>query len=159
MFLYNNFMKFNVLFLMFLFSINLFSTDFEIEIMSAGDGSETKIFKFSDNITYRHFYSHQNWKDNLGDWGTLECAGNHTIIKNKGTILKNYCKGINKDGDLFWLMMDRNSVDFDAGLGTLKYKKGTGKFKNHEGTECIYAINFLKHGNGTFQKAKCKYNK
>ena len=121
-------MKLNLLFLMLLFSINLFSTDFEIEIMSAGDGSETKIFEFSDSITYRHFYSHQNWKDN-------------------------------KDGDLFWLMMDRNSVDFDAGLGKLKYKKGTGKFKNHEGTECIYAINFLKHGNGTFQKAKCKYKK
>ena len=116
-------MKLNLHFLMFLFSINLFSTDFEIEIMSAGDGSETKIFEFSDNITYRHFYSHQNWKDNLGDWGTLECAGNHTIIKNKGTILKNYCKGINKDGDLFWLLMDRNSVDFDAGVGKLKYKK------------------------------------
>ena len=81
-------MKLNILFMIFLFSIHLFSTDFEIEIMSAGDGSETKIFKFSDNITYRHFYSHQNWKDNLGDWGTLECAGNHTIIKNKGTILK-----------------------------------------------------------------------
>ena len=48
MFLYNNFMKLNVLFLMFLFSINLFSTDFEVEIFSAGDGSGTKIFEFSD---------------------------------------------------------------------------------------------------------------
>ena len=66
-------MKLIVLFFIFLFSINLFSTDFEIEIMSAGDGSETKIFEFSDNITYRHFYSHQNWKDNLGDWYTRVC--------------------------------------------------------------------------------------
>ena len=56
-------------------------------------------------------------------------------------------------------MMDRNSIDFDSGLGKIKYKKGTGKFKNHEGTECVYAINFLKYGNGTFQKAKCKYKK
>ncbi len=150
-------MKLNLLLLCTLLSINLFSYDFEIEIMSAGDGSEAKIFQFSDDITYRHHYSHQNWKDNLGDWGTLECAGNHTIIKNKGTILKNYCKGLNKDGDIFWLMMERNSVDFDAGVGKLYYRNGTGKYKNHEGTECIYAINFLKNGRGTFQKAKCKY--
>ena len=54
---------------------------------------------------------------------------------------------------------DGTSNIADACLGKLKYKKGTGKFKDHEGTECIYAINFLKHGNGTFQKAKCKYKK
>ena len=149
-------MKLNILFLIFLFSINLFSTDFEIEIMSAGDGSETKIFEFSDNITYRHFYSHQNWKDNLGDWGTLECAGNHTIIKNKGTILKNYCKGINKDGDLFWLMMDRNSVDFEAGLGKIKYKNGTGKFKKLINANCIYAVEISEEF--SILKQKCKTN-
>ena len=75
----------------------------------------------------------------------------------KGTILKNYCKGLNKEGDLFWLMMDRNSIDFDAGVGKIIYKKGTGKFKKYEGTECVYAITFLSTGNGTFQKAKCKF--
>ena len=150
-------MKLTTLSLLMLFSITLSSYDFEIEIFAAGDGSETKIFKFSDNITYRHFYSFQNWKDNLGDWGTLECAGNHTIIKNKGTIFKNYCKGLNQDGDIFWLTMDRNSVDFEAGVGKLNYKKGTGKFKNYEGTECIYAVKFLKNGNATFQKARCNY--
>ena len=152
-------MRLYLIFLFLFISINSFSYDFEIEIMSAGDGSETTIFKFSDNITYRHFYSFQNWKDNLGDWGTLECAGNHTIIENEGTILKNYCKGINKDGDLFWLMMDRNSTDFDAGLGKIQYREGTGKFEKYFGTECIYAINFLKYGNGTFQKAKCNFKK
>ena len=152
-------MRILLFFSFLIFNSNLFSYDFELEILSAGDGSDTKVFKFSDNIIFRQFHSYQNWKDNLGDWGTLECAGNHTTIKNVGTILKNYCKGINKDGDIFWLMMDRNSVDFEAGLGKIKYKNGTGKFKNHEGTECIYAINFLKHGNGTFQKAKCKYKK
>ena len=88
---------------------------------------------------------------------SLECAGNHTIIKDKGTILKNYCKGLNKDGDIFWLMMDRNSMDFDAGIGKITYRKGTGKFDKYEGVECLYAITFLANGNGTFQKAKCKF--
>ena len=149
-------MKINFFFFI-LFNVNLYSNDFELEIMSASDGNETTIFKFSDNITYRHFRSFQNWKDSLGDWGTLECVGNHTIIKNEGTILKNYCKGLNKDGDMFWLMMDRNSLDFDAGVGKLKFRKGTGKFKNYDGTKCVYAITFLFNGNGTFQKAKCNF--
>ena len=140
-------------------SINLLSNDFDLEIMSAGDGTETTIFKFSDNITYRHFHSFQNWKDSLGDWGSLECAGNHTIIVDKGTKLKNYCKGLNTDGDVFWLMMDRNSSDFDAGVGKITFRNGSGKFKNYEGTECLYAITFLTDGNGAFQKAKCKYKK
>ena len=147
----------SLIFLLSLLISDLFSNDFDLEIMSASDGSNATIFKFSDNITYRHFLSYQNWKDSLGDWGSLECAGNHTIIKDKGTILKNYCKGLNKDGDIFWLMMDRNSMDFDAGIGKITYRKGTGKFNNYEGVECLYAITFLANGNGTFQKAKCKF--
>lgn len=146
-----------ITFLLFLIICSLSSNDFELEIMSASDGNNTTIFEFSNSITYRHFHSFQNWKDTLGDWGTLECAGNHTIIKEKGTILKNYCKGLNKDGDMFWLMMDRNSMDFDAGVGKITYKKGTGKFDKYEGVECIYAITFLTDGNGTFQKAQCKF--
>ena len=148
-----------VFILLMALSINLLSNDFDLEIMSAGDGTETTIFKFSDNITYRHFHSFQNWKDSLGDWGSLECAGNHTIIKDKGTKLKNYCKGLNTDGDVFWLMMDRNSSDFDAGVGKITFRNGSGKFKDYEGTECLYAITFLTNGNGTFQKAKCKFSK
>ncbi len=81
----------SVIFLLSLLIINLFSNNFDLEIMSLVISNAT-IFKFSDNITYRHFLSYQNWKDSLRDWFSLECAGNHTIIKDKGTILKNYCK-------------------------------------------------------------------
>ena len=89
--------------------------------------------------------------------GVFRVCSNHTIIKHKGTILKNYCKGLNKDGDIFWLMMDKNSIDFDVGIGKITYRKGTGKFNKYEGVECLYAITFLANGNGTFQKAKCKF--
>ena len=150
-------MKLTLISVCILYCLNLYSNDFELEIMSASDGSETTIFQFSDDITYRHFFSIQNWKDSLGDWGTLQCAGNHTIIKDEATILKNYCKGLNKDGDIFWVMMDRKSSQFDAGVGKLKYRKGTGKFESYEGTECVYAISFLPKGNGSFQKANCNF--
>ena len=150
-------MKILLIFIYFSLINSLISYDFEVEILSVGDERDTNIFKYSDTITYRHFNNTTNWKDNLGDWGKLQCAGNHTIIKNQGTILKNYCKGTNKDGDIFWLMMDRNSMDFDAGVGKITYRKGTGKFDIYEGVECLYAITFLADGYGTFQKAKCKF--
>ena len=76
-------MKLFLIIPIYLLSIHLlFSYDFEVEILSAGDERDTNIFKYSDTITYRHFNNITNWKDNLGDWGKLECAGNHTIIKN-----------------------------------------------------------------------------
>ena len=78
----------SLIFLLFLLTANSFSNDFDLEIMSASDGSNSTIFKFSNNITYRYFLSYQNWKHSLGDWGSLECVGNHTIIKEEGIILK-----------------------------------------------------------------------
>ena len=39
-----------IFFLLFLLITNLFSNDFDLEIMSASDGSNATIFKFSDNI-------------------------------------------------------------------------------------------------------------
>ena len=149
-----------ILFIFIYFSLinSLISYDFEVEILSVGDERDTNIFRYSDTITYRHFNNTTNWKDNLGDWGKLQCAGNHTIIKNQGTILKNYCKGTNKDGDIFWLMMDRKSNDFDSGIGTIVYEKGTGKFEKYDGAQCVYAITFLPERDGSFIKSKCKFN-
>ncbi len=146
---------FNVIFSLF-YIIKLSAYDFEVEILAAGDLRDTHVFEYSDTIIYRHFNNTSNWKDNLGDWGKLVCAGNHTIIKGKGTILKNYCKGTNKEGDIFWLMMNRNSNDFDSGIGKIEYEKGTGKFEKYEGAKCVYAITFLPDRDGSFVKTKCR---
>ena len=141
-----------------LFINSLLSYDFEVEMLNSTDPNNTHIVKYSDLIIYRQFKYTGNWKDNLGDWGKLDCAGNHTIIKEKGTILKNYCKGKNKDGDIFWLIMDRKSDSFDTGIGRITYNKGTGKFEKYEGAECVYAITFLPDKDGTFIKSRCKFS-
>ena len=44
-----------IFFLLFPLITNLFFNDFDLEIMSASDGSNATIFKFSDNITYSIF--------------------------------------------------------------------------------------------------------
>ncbi len=152
-------MKILVLFFFMTLNRVLFSYDFEVEILSIRDKRDLHIFEYSDIITYRQFKGTGNWKDSLGDWGKVECAGNHTIIKGTGTVLKNYCKGTNKDGDIFWLMMDRESNDFDSGIGKIRYEKGTGKFIKYEGAKCVYAITFLPRGDGSFIKSKCNLSK
>ena len=55
--------------------------------------------KFTDELTLRQFKTKANWKDSLGNFGVVECMGNHTIFKNDKTILKMYCKEINKSND------------------------------------------------------------
>ena len=141
------------------FSFNTFSYDFELEILSTRDARDLNVFKYSDEITYRQIKGTTSWKDNLGDWGKLECAGNHTITKGKGTTLINYCIGTNKDGDTFRFIMNRLSDDFDTGIGKIKYDKGSGKFTKYEGTECVYAITFLPNGDASFIKTKCNFKK
>ena len=134
-------MKYLIYILLLFFSYNTFSYDFELEILSTRDARDLNVFKYSDEITYRQFKGTTSWKDNLGDWGKLECAGNHTITKGKGTELINYCIGTNK------------------GIGKIKYDKGSGKFTKYEGTECVYAITFLPNGDASFIKTKCNFKK
>ena len=149
-------MKYIILLICLLIPNFLYSYDFEFEVLS--NEGDTRVMEFSDILTYRQFQIKSNWKDTLGDWGIVDCAGTHTVFKDKGTVLKNYCIGTNVDGDNFWLIMDRNSDNFDAGIGEIKYVKGTGKFKKYIGTKCVYAVSHLPEGKGSFIKAKCNFN-
>ena len=148
----------NVITIMFLFlSKILYSYDFEFEILS--HEGDVRIVELPNLLIYRQFEIKSNWKDTLGDWGIVECTGTHTLYKRKGTILKNYCKGTNAEDDDFWLIMDRKSDNFDAGIGEIEYVEGNGKFKKYIGTKCIYAVSYLKKGKGSFIKAKCNFGK
>ena len=147
----------NIILLIYLFVPNfLYSYDFEFEILS--NEGDVRVMELPDTLIYRQFYIKSNWKDTLGDWGIVECTGSHTVHNDKVTIAKNYCKGTNVEDDNFWLIMDRNSDHFDAGIGKIKYIKGTGKFKKYIGTKCVYAVSHLKEGKGSFIKSKCKFN-
>ena len=48
-------MKFIFILLIKLFSFNIFSYDFELEILSTRDARDLYVFKYSDSITYRQF--------------------------------------------------------------------------------------------------------
>ena len=147
-------MKYIIIFLIILFhSKILFAYDFELEMLS--NEGDVRVVEFPDLLVYRQFQIKSNWKDNLGDWGIIECTGTHTLHRGKGTTLKNYCKGSNVEDNDFGLIMDRESDNFDSGIGKIEYVEGTGKFKKYIGAKCIYAISYLKKGKGSFIKAKC----
>ena len=138
-FIYNIIMRKIILIIMSLSITSLLhSYDFEFEVLS--NEGDIRVIELPDLLTYRQFYVKSNWKDTLGDWGIIEGTGSHTLHKEKGTIAKNYCKGTNVEDITFGLIMDRNSNDFDAGIGELKYVKGTGKFKKYRYKMCICCI-------------------
>ena len=82
--------------------------------------------------------------------------GNYVSSEKLGTILNNYCQGENKDEDIFWLTMKRNSSDYDGGIGKSEYIYGTGKFKKLINTKCIYAVEISEEF--SILKQKCKTN-
>ena len=111
--------------------------------------------EFSDEITLRQFKGNANWKDNIGNYGVVECMGNHTILKSERTLLKMYCKEINKRNDNFVIMFERDSENVNVGVGKSTYIHAEGKYKNYKNTKCIYAVNLFEN-KGSIIKQKCK---
>lgn len=140
----------------FFFSLNLISKELTIDIFFVADAIDNKVMKFGDMLTYRHTEGTATWIDSEGEYGLLNCMGNYLTTKSEGTILKNYCQGSNRDKDPFWLVMKRNSSDYELGVGRIKYIKGEGKFKEYENLECLYAIELIE--GLAVLKQKCKFD-
>ena len=149
-----------ITFLLILFSFNCFSeknNNLTVDITFITDAGNQDIMNFGDKLSYRNTKSTGSWKDSLGDYGIIKCLGNYLSSEKLGTNLNLYCQGSNKDGDIFWLTMKRNSKDFDGGIGKSEYIYGDGKFKNLISTKCIYAVEISKEF--SILKQKCKINK
>jgi len=146
----------NILYLIiFFFTYNSFASNYEVEFFFTVDDRDLDIMEFSDEITLRQFKNNANWKDNAGNYGVVECMGNHTVFKSERTLLKMYCKEINKSNDNFVIMFERDSENFDAGVGKSTYIDAVGKYKSYKNIKCIYAVNQFE-SKGSIIKQKCK---
>ena len=130
--------------------------EFSVDVTFLTDAGTSNVMEFGDMLTVRQFSGTASWKDSAGDYGTLKCLGNYVSSKQKETVLENYCKGSNKDGDIFWLTQKRKSTDYDGGIGKSTYIYGEGKFKKYIGVKCIYAVEILKEF--SILKQKCNLN-
>ena len=141
--------------IMFFFSYSSFASDYEVEFFVTVDDRDLDVMEFSDEITLRQFKNNANWKDNAGNYGVVECMGNHTVFKSERTLLKMYCKEINKSNDNFVIMFERDSENVNVGVGKSTYIHAEGKYKNYKNTKCIYAVNLFEN-KGSIIKQKCK---
>lgn len=147
-------MKYFILIILYAFNTTAFSKEITIDIYFVSDAIESKVMKFDDILTYRQTAGTATWNDSEGDYGVLKCLGNYVTTKSKGTTLNNYCQGTNRNKESFWLIMNRNSVDYELGVGKISYIKGEGKFKEYVKFKCVYAVE-LNEGLAVI-KQKCK---
>ena len=131
-----------------------FSKEVTIDIFFVSSAGTNKVMQFGDVLTYRQTEGTASWSDSEGDYGLLECLGNYVTNKNDGTTLNNYCKGTNRNKDTFWLIMNRNSNDYEAGIGKSTYLHGTGKFKEYKNIVCLYGVEIIE--GMAVLKQKCK---
>ena len=145
-----------ILTLLFYFILlNLYSKSFEIEIFFSGNSNDVDIIEFPNNTKYQQIKNTANWQNTYGDYGVLKCLFNIYLGENNSnTKLLGFCDGKNQDNEKFWLEFERNTDDFDAGIGRSKFIFGNGKYKKFIGTQCIYAVKILD--DSAFSKHKCK---
>ena len=145
-----------ILILLFYFILlNLYSKSFEIEIFFSSNSNDLDIIEFPNNTRYQQIKNTANWQNTYGDYGILKCLFNIYLGKNNSNArLSGFCDGKNQDNEKFWLEFERNTDDFDAGIGRSKFIFGNGKYKKFIGTQCIYAVKILD--DSAFSKHKCK---
>ena len=135
--------------------LNLYSKSFEMEIFFSGSSNDLDIIEFPNNTKYQQIKNTANWQNTYGDYGILKCLFNIYLGENNSnTRLSGFCDGKNQDNEKFWLEFERNTDDFDAGIGRSKFIFGNGKYKKFIGTQCIYAVKILD--DSAFSKHKCK---
>ena len=110
-------MRYILCLIIFFFSYSSFTSDYEVEFFVTVDDRDLDVMEFSDEITLRQFKNNANWKDNAGNYGVVECMGNHTVFKSERTLLKMYCKEINKSNDNFVIMFERDTENLNVGVG------------------------------------------
>ena len=147
-----------ILILLFYFILlNLYSKSFEIEIFFSGNSNDSDMIEFPNNTKYQQIKNTANWQNTYGDYGILKCLFNIYLGENnRNARLSGFCDGKNQDNEKFWLEFERNTDDFDAGIGRSKFIFGNGKYKKFIGTQCIYAVKILD--DSAFSKHKCKLN-
>ena len=145
-----------ILILLFYFILlNLYSKSFEIEIFFSGNSNDSDMIEFPNNTKYQQIKNTANWQNTYGDYGILKCLFNIYLGENnRNARLSGFCDGKNQDNEKFWLEFERNTDDFDAGIGRSKFIFGNGKYKKFIGTQCIYAVKILD--DSAFSKHKCK---
>ena len=109
--------------------------------------------KLPDGTHYRSFEVQGGQTYNTGKYARSNCSGNRVDKKGELVELNNICEIEFDDGNKMWTQLKRSNSDIDAGVGGSVILDGTGPYKKLKGTECLYAVSFLKEI--VFTKTRC----
>ena len=129
----------------------LYSVDLESNATSIFTITNEK--KLPDGTHYRSFEVQGGATYNIGKYARSSCSGNRVDKKGELVELSNLCEIEFDDGYKIWTQLKRSDSDVDAGVGVSIILDGTGPYKKLKGTECLYAVSFLKEM--VFYKERC----
>ena len=146
----------NVLRIIILFFVNIFNVHSLDELINEFNFSSTinGIYNLSDGRKFEALGHKGHIKNNIGNYGIIECNSLTEKKKDDLVFLKVICEMSINDGNKIWTILERNSESYNAGIGKSIIIDGTGKFKKLKGISCIYAV--TKYQNSSFVKEKCK---
>lgn len=136
--------------LVFLFSLNVLCKEYSLQWYVKAEITEK--LEYDNNTTYGTTNAKGPWEDNLGNFGSLSCAGIFSLDNNKDVVNVN-CIGVDNKNNKFSINMKRTSEQ-NIGLGKATYLRGVEKYNVLVGSICDYAVNY-SNGYG-FYKQKCK---
>ena len=124
----------------FLLSPTLVSED--LIVTSNGKRTFSETINISIDTTRTILKNESTFTDNQGDYGVQTCLG--TLVKKFNEVEFNLnCEGMNQKNEKFYLKVFRKTNENDAGVGTIKYLGGTGKYKKMTNKKCKYAIRYF----------------
>ena len=145
-------MKYFLISFLFIFLCDtLLSAELEVNSTSIFNIINEK--KLPDGTHYRSFEVQGGQTYNTGKYARSNCSGNRVDKKDELVELNNICEIEFDDGNKMWTQLKRSNSDIDAGVGGSVILDGTGPYKKLKGTECLYAVSFLKEI--VFTKTRC----
>ena len=131
-----------VLYLLIYFNVSILISE-ELIVTSNGKRTFSETINISANTTRTILKNESTFTDNQGDYGIQTCLG--TLEKTNSEVEFNLkCEGINQKKEKFYLKVFRKTDENDAGIGSVIYLGGTGKYKKMIDKECKYAIRYFR---------------
>ena len=142
--------------ILFIFSLKNLSS---AELISEGSGKFSQLeIILTDKSKVSTFTTKGTFKNNIGKYGSFICIG-FIDRKSSGEInkLENICESTDQNGIKIWTKGSRSKSDINAGVGITFIIDSTSKHKKIlVGTECKYAVNYVR--DLSFAKTICKMN-
>ena len=113
-------------------------------------------FNLPSGATYNLFKGTYQFKNELGNYGVVECKG--LVDKNINNFSLNIlCEQIDKNNFKIYSLLKRKGNDMSAGVGKSVVIEATGYNKLLVGTECTYASLYV--GKTSWTDFKCYIDK